>query len=354
MFGRRPSCGGRSLTGHAGRRHGPTGVWRENPFPARRLVKSRCMKTLAGVVALLSIVVTPWSNAWTQTPATGAQTKPAQAKPAQTGPVQAGQAAPPPGAAAPAASTDPLQPNPSGPLYRHTGEQYRVYNFPETGESIPYRLFVPTSWRASRRLPLLVTLRAGPSVDNPYRPPNSLVSQAARRGYIVVTPMGYRPLRQPYYGSRYRIARTDAADPAAGWTTEEDARAEQDVLNVIELVTREYNVDTSRIYLHGQNPSGSGALHLAAKYPEKFKALIISSGPIEFASYPWARIAGKGLLVIHGDQDTVNPIAASQAMADAARAAGVKATYATVPGGTHLEAYLTYARQIFDFMDTQR
>ena len=63
---------------------------------------------------------------------------------------------------------------------------------------------------------------------------------------------------------------------------------------------------------------------------------------------------GKALLVIHGDQDTVNPIAASQRMAEAARAAGVNATYATVPGGTHLEAYLTYARGIFDFLDAHR
>jgi predicted peptidase len=277
------------------------------------------MRTLIAPALLLSIVLMP-SDAATQAPA------------------------------APA----PLEPNPAAPLYRQTGEQYRVYNFPETGESIPYRLFVPTAWTTGTRLPVLVTLRAGTSVDNPYRPPNSLVSEAARRGYIVVTPMGYRPLRQPYYGSRYRIAREGAAEPAAGWTAEEDARAEQDVLNVIALVTKEYNADTSRIYLHGQNPSGSGALHLAAKYPERFKALVISSGPIEFTSYPWDRIKGKGLLVIHGDQDTVNPIAASQRMAAAAKAAGVDATYATVPGGTHLEAYLTYARQIFDFLDAHR
>ena len=257
-------------------------------------------------------------------------------------------------APAPASPPAPLAPNPAAPLYRHIGEQYRVYNFPGTGESIPYRLFVPTSWTAATRLPMLVTLRAGTSIDNPYRPPNSLVTEAARRGYIVVTPMGYRPLRQPYYGSRYRIARPDAPEPAAGWTAEEDARAEQDVLNVIDLVTAEYNVDTSRIYLHGQNPSGSGALHLAAVHPDRFKGLVISSGAIEVAAYPWTKLKGKPLLVIHGDQDTVNPMAASQRMADAARAAGVAATYATVPGGTHLEAYLTYARQIFDFLDSTR
>jgi predicted peptidase len=250
------------------------------------------------------------------------------------------------------ATPPPLQPNPRAPLYQHTGEQYRVYEFPGTTESIPYRLFVPSRWKPGARLPLLVTLRAGQSVDNPYREPNSLITQAEQRGYLVVTPMGYRPLRQPYYGSSYRIARPNGPVPADGWTPQENERAEQDVLNVIDLVTKEYGVDTSRIFLHGQNPSGSGALHLGAKYPERFAALVISSGPIVFDSYPFDRLKGKvRLMVIHGDQDTTNPIEASKKMADAARTAGVTTIYATVPGGTHLGAYLTYASQIFDFLD---
>jgi len=252
-------------------------------------------------------------------------------------------------------SSQALQPNPRAPLYRHVGEQYRTYDFPGTGESIPYRLFVPSRWKPGMRLPLLVTLRAGTSVDNPYREPNSFVTEAEKRGYLVVTPMGYRPLRQPYYGSPYRIARPNAAAPAEGWTAQEDQRAEQDVLNVIDLVSREYGVDPARIFLHGQNPSGSGALHLGAKYPDRFAALVISSAPIEYERYPFDRIAGRmGLMVIHGDQDTVNPIEASKKMADAAKAAGVHTVYATVPGGTHLTAYLTYASEIFDFLDTQR
>ena len=257
-------------------------------------------------------------------------------------------------AQAPAGAAPALQPNPRGPLYQHTGEQYRVYEFPGTGESIPYRLFVPSRWKPGARLPLLVTLRAGTSVDNPYREPNSLVTNAEQRGYLVVTPMGYRPLRQPYYGSAYQIARPNAPSPAEGWTPLENERAEQDVLNVIDLVTKEYGVDPSRVYLHGQNPSGSGALHLAAKYPDRFAALVVSSGPIAYDAYPFDRIKGKGLLVIHGDQDTVNPIEASKRMADAAKAAGVDAVFATVAGGTHLAAYLTYASQIFDFLDAQR
>jgi len=252
-------------------------------------------------------------------------------------------------------ASPPAKPNPPAPRCQHVGEQYGVYDSPGTGESIPYRLFVPSQWKPGARLPLLVTLRAGNSVNNSYREPNSLVAQAEKRGYLVVTPMGYRPLSQPYYGSPYRIARPNAAEPAQGWTPQENERAEQDVMNVIDLVSQEYGVDPGRVFLHGQNPSGSGALYLGAKYPDRFAALVISSGPIDYSSYPFDRLKGKtGLMVIHGDQDTTNPIEASMKMAGAAKEAGVNVVYATVPGGTHLAEYLTFASQIFDFLDTQK
>src|SRR4026209_402630 len=216
------------------------------------------------------------------------------------------------GGQAPAQTPPPApQPSPTAPLYQAKGEQYRIYNFPGTGVSIPYRLFVPSSWTPNTKLPMLVTLRAGNTVDGPYRAQNDLVKQAAQRGYIVVTPMGYRGLSQPYYGRQYPIARVPspsvpaagwAGAAAAGWSAQEDERAEQDVLYVMDLVTKEYNVDTARLYIHGQNPSGSGALHLVAKYPERFAAAVISSGPIVLDNYPFDRLKGKvALMVIHGD-----------------------------------------------------
>ena len=246
-------------------------------------------------------------------------------------------------------------PNPAAPMFQQRGEQYRVYNFPGTGESIPYRLFVPSRWTAGTKLPLLVSLRAGNTVDGPYRAGNDLVKQAEQRGYLVVTPMGYRGLSQPYYDSPYPIVRPNGpSTPGAGWTAQENQRAAEDVMNVIRLVQAEYNTEPARTYIHGQNPSASGALHLAAQYPDTFAAVVVSSGPIVYDAYPFSRIKGMGLLVIHGDQDTSNPIAASQKLADAARAAGVATEYATVVGGTHLEAYLTYAPQIFAFLDKYR
>ena len=192
------------------------------------------------------------------------------------------------------AVADGLAPNPAMPMYQQTGEQYRSYDFPGTGESIPYRLFVPETWTPDQSLPILITLRAGPSINNNHRNNNDLVVQARERGYIVISPLGYRGFAQPYYGSPYPAARANGpSTPGAGWSDEDDARAHQDVINVLHLVAAEYNADTSRIFMHGQNPSGSAVFHYAATYPDAISAIIVSAGPIVTENYPVGNLAGK-------------------------------------------------------------
>ena len=245
--------------------------------------------------------------------------------------------------------------NPAALLYRHTGEQYRIYEFPGTGEPIPYRLFVPENWTPAQHLPVLVTLRAGNSINNNHRDGNDLVVQARQRGYIVVSPLGYRGYTQPYYGSPYPVDRpTGPSTPAAGWSAEDNQRAEQDVLNVLALVTAEYNADSHRLFLHGQNPSGSAAFNFAAKYPELFKAIVVSSGPIITANYPFEKLQGKvNVLMLHGDKDTSNLVMASERMVQELRQHGIKTEFHLVSGGEHLNAYLKDAAGVFDFLDKQ-
>ena len=244
-------------------------------------------------------------------------------------------------------------PIPNAPMYQHTGEQYRVYEFPVTGESIPYRLFVPESWTPTQQLPILITLRAGTSINNNHRDNNDLVRLARERGYIVISPLGYRGYRQPYYGSSYPVDRPAGPSvPADGWTAEENLRAEQDVLNVLALVAAEYNADTTRVFVHGQNPSGSAAMHLAAKYPDMINAIVVSSGPIVTASYPFENLQGKvAVMMLHGDMDDQNTAAASERVTKELQDHGVEAEFHLVPGGVHLTAYLTFAKEIFDFLD---
>lgn len=246
-------------------------------------------------------------------------------------------------------------PDANAPMYRATGEQYRVYEFPGTGEPIPYRLFVPENWAPGQSLPVLVTLRAGFSINNNHRNNNDLVEEARARGYIVISPLGYRGYAQPYYGSPYPVDRpTGPSEPAAGWSEEDDNRAEQDVINVLQLVVSEYGADASHLFVHGQNPSGSAAFHFAAKYPDVFRGIIVSAGPIVTDNYPFENLVDKvAVLMIHGTADTANTPQASQRVVNELQEHGVEAEFHNVPGGEHLTAYLDFASGIFDFMDAQ-
>jgi poly(3-hydroxybutyrate) depolymerase len=244
------------------------------------------------------------------------------------------------------------RPAPAAPMYRQTGEQYRVYEFPGTGEPIPYRLFVPESWTPAQRLPVLITLRAGNSINNNHRGGNELVKLARERGYIVISPLGYRGLAQPYYGSPYPVDREGGPSvPDEGWTAQDSQRAELDVLYVLNLVAAEYNADTARIYLHGQNPSGSAAFHFAAQYPDLFKAIVVSAGPVVSAKYPFERLMGKvAVLMLAGDKDAKYTATASERMTRELQQHGIDARFQLGPNGEHLNAYLLHAPQIFDFL----
>lgn len=245
------------------------------------------------------------------------------------------------------------KPNPAAPMYRQTGEQYRIYEFPGTGEPIPYRLFVPESWTPDQRLPVLITLRAGNSINNNHRGGNELVKVARERGYIVISPLGYRGYAQPYYGSPYPVDREGGPSvPADGWTPQDNQRAELDVLYVLNLVASEYNANTSRLFLHGQNPSGSAAFHFAAQYPGLFGAIVVSAGPIVSANYPFEKLKGKtSVLMLAGDKDAKYIAAACERMTKELKEHGVEAEYHLVPNGEHLNAYLLHAPQVFDFLD---
>jgi len=87
------------------------------------------------------------------------------------------------------------QPDPKSAQYHATGEQDRSYNFPGTGESIAYHLYVPAKWTAASRLPLVVvTHGANQPATAPFQRPmtNPTLAKAAEaRGFIVAAVTGY-------------------------------------------------------------------------------------------------------------------------------------------------------------------
>jgi poly(3-hydroxybutyrate) depolymerase len=277
--------------------------------------------------------------------------------------------------AASAATAQTPQPDPTSPQYRATGEQDRTYTFPGTNESIPYHIYVPTSWSASKKLPLVVvTHGANQRATAPFQRPvtdPTLAKTAEARGFIVAAVTGYHAnatavggWNVPYKmvqvvkpGGGGRGGQGDGRGPAAAPPTEEDfTRAEMDVLYVTDLMAKEYNVDPARIYLMGNSSGGSAVWTYATRSPERWTAIAPSAAPLEDETFPYETLKTVPVLVIHGDMDTTMEFAASQKMVDHAKAKGVSANWLPVAGGAHTDAWAQPAiiSQIFDFFDAHR
>ncbi len=291
-----------------------------------------------------------------------------------------------------AAQTPAPQPDPASPNYQATGEQDKSYVFPGTDEKIPYHIYVPKKWTKTTKLPLVIlTHGANQPATAPFqRPMNdpTLAKTAEERGYIVAAVTGYhanatgvptgdgpsgwnvpykamtvpRPPRAagegaPRAGGAPGAGGGRARGPAAPPATAEDfKRAEQDVLNVRELMMKEYNVDPNRVYLMGNSSGGTAVWNIGAKYPQLWTAISMSAGPIDDADFPYEKLRNLPVLVVHGDKDTTMQFEASKLMVDHAKAKGVPVEWLPVENGMHVDAWALpeIMKQEFDFFDAHK
>ena len=277
------------------------------------------------------------------------------------------------------------QPDSKDPQYQAKGDQKRTYSFPETGETIPYHLYVPMKWNKNTKLPLvIVTHGASQPADAPFqRGDGALGKFAEERGFIVAAITGYKPQATVVdggYNNPFKMvpaprpaAPAGAAagqrpagggggrgpgggggggrGPATPATKEDFERAEMDILYVTDLVAREYNTDPNRTYLMGNSSGGGAVWYMAEKYPERWTAISPSAGSLTPEEFPYAKLKNIPVLAVHGDADTTMSYDAAKRMVELAKKAGVDATFIGVPGGTHTEAWTKVLPETFDFFD---
>jgi len=202
--------------------------------------------------------------------------------------------------------------------------QHRNYEFPGTGESIPYAVFVPSSYDSSQPAPLIVSLHGLGRTHDWLMGYHGLLDQAEASGYIVVTPLGY--IRRGWYGSRTLDDMQDAE------------RSEQDVMNVLQLMRDEFSVDSNRIYLWGHSMGGAGTYHIAAKYPDMFAGLGVAA-PAPDADAPMNTILNNikhlPIFVLQGDEDAAVPVERTRAWVAKMQELGMQHVYVEIPGGDH-------------------
>lgn len=238
------------------------------------------------------------------------------------------------------------------PLFGSVGEHARHYYFAEAGEIMPYRVYVPSRYDGKSRLPMVVVLHGGGADQDTYfkRRGEILVKEAEKHGFIVVTPLGFRPTGG--WGRTAPPAGTGAPVDRGRLRTAE--LSEKDALNVIELVASEYDVDRTRMYLMGNSMGGGGTWHLGAKYAERWAAIAPAASPSVSEGFPVERLKGMPILYTHGDQDATVPVEGARKMMQWLKQQGFDIPYAEIKGGTHDWAVWQNLPQIFDFFEKHR
>lgn len=190
-----------------------------------------------------------------------------------------------------------------------TGDQQFEYVFPPTGEIMPYRVYVPTSWDTETALPIILFLHGAGSNEKTYLDMNDgqLMELAEQHGYIIASPLGFRAMGA--YGAPLRLPAVfgesaAAASQRAAVTAEkrrELALSELEVITVLEIVTEKFGADRSRTFLAGHSMGSGGSWHLAARYPERWAAVAPMSGPfLDKEFYPFDSIRDLPLFITEG------------------------------------------------------
>ncbi|HET9358552.1 MAG TPA: prolyl oligopeptidase family serine peptidase [Vicinamibacterales bacterium] len=235
--------------------------------------------------------------------------------------------------------------------------QQRTYTFADTNEQMPYALFVSSKVTRDKKSPLIVSLHGlGGDQNTMVRESLRSVELAEQGGYILVAPMGYNsggwygippgPPRGAGANAAARGRGRGAPRPVIGGTAITDAAkvreaSEKDVMTVLAMVRKEFNVDERRIYLMGHSMGGAGTYYLGSKHGKEFAAL----APIAPAAMGMTndrtkvlqaiKDAGVPMLVSMGDADEAVPVANVRMWVDTMKELQMNYEYKEYPGVTH-------------------
>jgi poly(3-hydroxybutyrate) depolymerase len=262
--------------------------------------------------------------------------------------------------------------------------QQRMYTFADTNEQLPYAVFVSSKVSKDKKNPLIIALHGLGGDQNTMMRANAL-QLAEEGGYIMVGPMGYNsggwygaPARYGTGGGRpgapggpagappAAVAQAPAAGrgapPTAGGTALTDPgklheASEKDVMNVLDMIRKEFTVDENRTYLMGHSMGGAGAVYLGVKYASIWAAVgaeAPATAPAGLTPETYSLEPAKNIpmIIVQGDMDTLVPVAGTRLWIEKMKDLKMTYQYVEVAGGDHGSVLTTGAPDIFAFFAT--
>jgi poly(3-hydroxybutyrate) depolymerase len=289
----------------------------------------------------------------------------------------------------------------------------KTYDFKEASKEMEYALFVPSKYDKDKKTPLIVALHGLGGNPQQIIRSRGLTEQAEKYGYIVVAPMGYNssgwygvrapggPGRPGGFGTppgtvlsprvqenlkvteeqkkkieelqkevdaRIQKILTEEQNkqlkdlknnagrgPGRGPDAPENLRelSEKDVMNVLALIRKEFNIDDKRIYLIGHSMGGAGTWHLGTKYPDTWAGL----APIAPAAFGQPtgldKLKHVPVIVVHGDKDTAVPVEGTRRWVDKMKELKLTHEYVEIAGAGHGDVISKGMPKIFEFFEKQ-
>ena len=123
------------------------------------------------------------------------------------------------------------------------------------------------------------------------------------------------------------------------------------IMNIVDWAAKNYNVDTTRIYVYGMSLGGYGTLDLAATYPDRIAAAMAMCGGATVKEL--GGLSKLPLWIVHGTADRAVSVSASDRVVEAIKATGddSRLIYSRMPGVDHgRPARIFYMGQTYDWL----
>ena len=228
----------------------------------------------------------------------------------------------------------------------------RTYLFADTNEELPYCVFVSSKVSKDKKNPLIVSLH-GLGIGPGYMCQGKAIDLAEEGGYILAAPMGYNT--GGWYGSPVMNlnGRGGKGAPAAPPPPANLADlSEKDVMNVLDMMRKEFNVDPNRTYLMGHSMGGAGTLFLGSKHPSQWAA-IAAIAPAAFLMnnnrVDILKPIQEPVFVVQGDADVQVPVANTRTWVETMKELKLNYQYKEIPGADHGGVIEQGMPDIFEF-----
>ncbi|MFJ2155361.1 prolyl oligopeptidase family serine peptidase [Streptomyces sp. NPDC087856] len=199
--------------------------------------------------------------------------------------------------------------------------QFRTFTVDDTGNNLPYAVHVPSGYQddPSKRWPLVLFLHG-----------------ASERGEDPSMLTVHGPVKQAAQGVDLPFVMIAPQCPAySTWSCELDG-----LCALIDAVSGEYRIDEDRVYCTGLSMGGTGTWALAARFPNRFAAVVPICGAWMPEIAPW--IAKLPVWTFHGEDDSNIPIEHTDQVVEALKNLGSPARFTRYPGVGHDSWTRTY------------